>query len=296
MNETTFTILNYNQTVTTRPSEISGDHDALNFYLNVPVNFNLRTLNDDHGFDLLPVNARLSFQGPLQLLSEVAGLRGISVHGRESQSGYILKFILNDRVVDFIEKNRKEDLNMLLELNLNAYIKTSMQNVTGRRSFSTDYIHSETVRLDFQIPKSTWVEKILPKLGFRNFKLIEIPLSHDMLKESYDDIILEFNKAEHYYKLHDYNKCIAHCRHTLDALTRNLVKIKNRMPSETGFEWLKTVSQETFSWIDKLNQKTSALASKTHHSGQKIDFNRQEAESIYLIVVGLLNYIGSLKA
>jgi hypothetical protein len=78
------------------------------------------------------------------------------------------------------------------------------------------------------------------------------------------------------------------------TLTRNLKSIKNESKSEKGFRWLQVLSTETLTWLDKLNQSTSALISRTHHSGQKVDFKRHEAESVYLIVLGILNYIGNL--
>jgi hypothetical protein len=290
MNESTFTIYSMVQSVKIGIDNISGSHDSLNAYLHIPMEFNLRTNNDDVGFDLLPVNAILLFQNPRQLLSECVGPTGATVHGRESNRGYILNFKLTDREVHFIEKNRNGDLNMQLELKVHSLIKNSNQKFTGR-----DYIQSDTVILNYQLAKSVWIEKILPNLGYRNLKLVEIPLSHKNLKEAYDDIVFEFNKAEGYFTLHDYNKCVAHCRSTLDALTRNLKSIKNESKSETGFKWLETVSTETFDWIDKINKSTQSLSSKSHHSGQKVDFSRYEAESIYLVILGLLNYIGHLS-
>ncbi|HTD41431.1 MAG TPA: hypothetical protein VK671_12470 [Mucilaginibacter sp.] len=294
MSEATFTISSAIQSVKIGLPNISGSKDSLNAYLHIPIDFILRVTNDEIGFDILPINARLLFQNPTQLLSECIGQTGVAIHGRESNRGYILTFRLNEKVLHFIEKTRTGDLNIQLELRIHTLIKSSIQKLTGRRSFVNDYIQSDSVLINFQIPKSVWIEKILPNLGYRNLKLVEIPLSHNNLKEAYDDIISEFEKAEHYFNLHDYNKCIAHCRSTLDALTRNLKSVKNESKSGTGFKWLETVTKETFNWLDKLNQATQSITSKSHHSGQNVDFTRQEAESIYLIVLGLLNYIGNL--
>ncbi|MBI5539666.1 MAG: hypothetical protein HY951_06375 [Bacteroidia bacterium] len=156
-------------------------------------------------------------------------------------------------------------------------------------------MRKETVNLYFSIPKSHWVEKILPNLGYQSLKLIEIPLTHKTLKEAYGDIIFEFNKAEGYFNQKDYNKCVAHCRCTLDALTRNLIKIRKQEASETAFKWLKSIDTATYKWIDELNKANTALSGKTHHAGQKRDFSRQEAESIYLVILGLLNFIAHIK-
>jgi hypothetical protein len=47
-----------------------------------------------------------------------------------------------------------------------------------------------------------------------------------------------------------------------------------RSKSCTGFKWLETVTTETFNWLDKLNQATQSRISKSHHSGQTVDFTR----------------------
>ncbi|WP_121811305.1 hypothetical protein [Mucilaginibacter kameinonensis] len=265
MSETNFSILNYSQHIKISVNEITAYQDHLHAYLQVPLHFILRVLNPkETAFDLLPGTFRLLFNQPKQLLSENYGLRGISVRQIEMNSGYLVTFKMDQREMQFIEQSRKGDLQMALEINVNAIIKNRVDAGDGRSFYSSDHIHAEIVVVNFIIPRSIWIEKLLPKTGFRNLKLIEIPLSHSNLKEAYKDIIAEFDKAEHYFNLHDYNKCVAHCRHTLDALTRNLRSIKNESKSETGFKWLQTVSTETFNWIDKINQSTSAIASKTH--------------------------------
>jgi hypothetical protein len=166
----------------------------------------------------------------------------------------------------------------------------------GTQIASIDDLFRDFASIHFSIPRSVWVEKLLPQLGYKAFKLIEIPLSHTSLSEAYDDIITEFTKAEMYYKQQDYNKCVSHCRHTMDALTRNLKKIKETVPSESMFKWLKDIDTSTLTWIDDLNKANNAITSKTHHSGQTRDFTKAEADSIYLVTLGLLNLLGHLKS
>jgi hypothetical protein len=294
MAETTFAISNMSQTVGISVKDISASNDHLFIYLHIPVSFTFRALNDDVAFDVLAIHGKLMYSNPAQLLSEAVLPYATSVQTRESIRGGSIKFTLSRNAFHFIEKNRKGNMALYLELILTTAVKSSISQFTGKRTYVTDYIQNETVQVNFEVPRSDWAEKILKQSGFRNLTMIEIPLSHDKLLEAYDDIIFEFKKAEEYFNTQDYNKCVAHCHNTLDGLTRNLTKIKKNLPSETGFKWLETIDQETLSWIDKLDQRTSALASKSHHSGHKTDFVRPEAESIYLVTLGLLNYVGHI--
>src|ERR1700743_3731803 len=120
MPEAFFNIHSANQTVTVNTDFISGRHDMLNTYLNVHLSFSMQTTKADIAFDLLPVNARLFFQEPLQMLSEAAGHLTTSVYNRESLTGYHISFQLNAASMHLIEKHRDKDLNLGLDLNIHA--------------------------------------------------------------------------------------------------------------------------------------------------------------------------------
>jgi len=197
-----------------------------------------------------------------------------------------LKFKLDHRELHFIEKSRASDVPLFVELNIHSLLHRISGPPAG--------MQSETIKINIHLPRSVWVEKLLLQLNYRNLKLIEMPLSHDILKEAYDDIISEFNKAEHYFNLQDYNKCVAHCSSTMDTLTRHLKLIKDITKSQTAFKWMQSINEHTLNWINQLNKATQSITSKAHHAGQKIDFERYEAESIYLVVLGLLNHVGHL--
>lgn len=78
----------------------------------------------------------------------------------------------------------------------------------------------------------------------------------------------------------------------MDHLSRNLIKIKNSAESESMFKWLSKIDESTFTWIDDVNRALTSIGSKPHHIGLKREFTRYEAESIYLITLGLMNFIG----
>ena len=70
-----------------------------------------------------------------------------------------------------IEKIRKSgDLNLNFNIRFQAF-------VVGK-DFKAEFSHLQdySIFLDKQIPKSTWVEKILPEIGYKNVALVEIPV------------------------------------------------------------------------------------------------------------------------
>lgn len=245
--------------------------------------------------DFLHVNAALYLQTPNMLLSEVAAPLNDCINDeyRERKTGAWLKFSLDDKAIHAIQSHRNgEDIRLRIQLIFTFIRKDSTSLIEGEHIWGLEGVGHGRGDIHFAIPKSIWVEKILPDLGFPGFKLIEIPLTHKRLDEAYDNIIMEFTNASEYFTRQDFNKAVGHCRHTLDDLTRNLKKLKDGVESETTFKWLSTVDEATFTWIDALNKSISAISSKPHHAGLKKDFSRKEAESIYLVTLGLLNLVG----
>ncbi|MCW3085101.1 MAG: hypothetical protein JWP12_2467 [Bacteroidetes bacterium] len=295
MEKSSFNFLSKVQDIKLDQTLINGSTDGLRSFLNIFIAFTFRKPSSETTFEIVSVSAKLKFQNPNLLLSETNVLTGYSFNRNELDIGDWFNFILDEKAIYSIEKYRKDDVPFVIELTVVALMKTEVNFQNGVTIKNSEGALKETARLHFSIVKSNWVEKILSNLGYQNLKLIEIPLNHKTLVEAYDDIIFEFNKAEEYFNQKDYNKCVAHCRHTLDALTRNLKKIKTQVSSETSFKWLENIDTATLTWIDELNKSNTALSSKTHHSGQKKDFSRQEAESIYLVILGLLNFIAHIK-
>jgi hypothetical protein len=240
------------------------------------------------------VNAKLRLANPSLLLSDSIVLSHISVDSNEYTSSDLFSFVLDDKALFTIEKYRSNDAVFMIDFILGITIKSEFVSSHGTQLKSIRNQTIERASLQLTIPKSIWVEELLANIGHKNLKLVEIPLNHKALKEAYDDIIFEFNKAEKYFNDCDFDKCVAHCRSTLDALTRNLVKIKKQIPSETAFKWLENIGKSTYTWIDELNKSSQTLGSKPHHAGHKDEYTRQEAESIYLVTLGLLNFIGHI--
>lgn len=295
MNKSSFDIFSKVQDVSVNPENITGTFDGLRSFLNVFISVVYRPPSKELSIDVIAMSAKLKLQHPGTLLSEVVLPVGQSIPREEYSTGEWFNFVLDEPAMHTIEKSRTGDIQFIIELTVVTNLKSHFNSSSQKIIKSLDQVHKGSTRLSLVIPRSVWVEKILPGTGFKNLKLIEIPVTHRSLKEAYQDIVFEFNKAEEYFNQQDYNKCIAHCRHTLDALTRNLKKIKEQQPSETAFKWLEKIDNATFSWIDELNKSNAALTSKTHHSGHKRDFSKHEAESVYLVTLGLLNFIGHMN-
>lgn len=296
MNKTSFSIIYMGQDIQIYPeddTQVNAYNDGLRTYLRTYVNLTFRKPSDDKSFDVISVSAKLNFHQPQFTLSEIHIPAGISVIDKENKTGLVLNFPLDEKAISAIENNRNGDVGFSIDFNFSILLRNHY-SVAGNSATSNMESRIAGEKLQFNISKSKWVEKIHPKLGLPGLKLFEIPMSHKTLNEAYDHIISEFNKAEYYFNHQDYNKCIAHCRSTMDMLNVNLKNLKNGITSTTAFKWLEKVEKATFTWIDEISKSNSAIASKAHHANSR-EFTRNEAQSIYLVTLGLMNFVGNIN-
>ncbi len=294
MGKGTFAIISTVHDVEVKEQEILASSDALNSYLTIPVHVTFRLPQPNMAIDFLGCESTLLFGENQMFCSKLSKNLGYTYFDF-SEFPIFLKFNLTKDVISQIEKNRQSDLRFTIKLNFLIVIKNKIETVSKKIIWSSNLVQNLNSQIDFHIPKSTWIENLLPSLRYNNIRLIEIPKTHKQLKDEYLDIISEFDKAEDYFNKKDYNKCIAHCRHVLDELNRNLNKVKKGEPSESSYTWLSKISKCSFDWINCVCGSTHAISSKTHHSGDFKGFTRQEAESIFLVVLGLINFIAHEK-
>lgn len=294
MFETNFDIYNKSQKASIVPAKIKSSFDGVSGFLEVFIRFTYR-YPSDYLLDILSVSAKLILAEKSCLLSQTNVTVGLTVPKSEYENGEWFKFKLEERFIKVIEDNRNGDPAFQIEIVALAATNIAARSSDGSIIKAHDAFHKSKGNLYFNIPKSIWVEKLLAGLGYQSFKLIQIPLTHKTLTEAYSDIIFEFNKAEEYFNQQDYDKCVAHCRSAMDALSRNLIKIRENTASESAFKWLEKISSHTFNWINEVNKANKLVSNKSHHSGHKNEFSKGEAESIYLTTLGLLHFISLLK-
>ncbi|MBL7872097.1 MAG: hypothetical protein JNM78_10825 [Cyclobacteriaceae bacterium] len=294
-----FTIGARSQDITVLPEDITTEHDGLRSFIKVFLRLKLK-LNEGTkitSFDFINIHTTLLLlNGNIQLSSTTTPC-AIKLFDKEVETGIWVKFYMDDRSIFAAQKYRDGgDLKLRIDLTFTALRKKVLNLNDNETLWGIERVENFTGEVQLVVPKSYWVEKLLPALGYPGFKLIEIPLTHLLLNEAYDNIISEFNKAESYFNKGDYNACIAHCRNTMDTLKENLKNLKNGIESKTAFNWLQEIDTITLTWIDTVNKSLSAIASKTHHGGLKKDFTRVEAESIYLVTLGLMNFVGQASS
>jgi len=215
-------------------------------------------------------------------------------HSPERQ--FRLEIPLDLITIDRIEQSREGDLRAAL--NLRGFFAVHISGGTGVQRFETTRIEP----IAFTIPKSQWIEKLLPQLGYGRLELIEVRISNGIRAEGLPKAVQEVREARAYLANGDWEKAVTHCRHTLEAI---LDSRPLQLPPVSKF----SVKVNTFihEHLASLGEKQSKLlaeemnllwevCSKAAHPNPPDYFKRADANFIVRSTTAILEYVSGLLA
>ncbi len=216
-------------------------------------------------------------------------------HSPETQ--FRLEIPLDLMTIERIEQSREGDLRA--SLSLRAFFAVHIAGGIGVERFETARIEP----IIFTIPKSQWVEKLLPQLGYGRLELIEIRIPNGMCAEGLPKAVQEVREARAYLLNGDWEKVVSHCRKTLEAI---LDSRPLQLPSASKFS-LKVDTFISDHLASKLGEKQSKLlademkllwevCSKAAHPNPPDYFKRADANFIVQNTTAILEYVGGLLA
>lgn len=123
-----------------------------------------------------------------------------------------LEIPLDLTTVARMEQSREGDLWAGLKFCALFAIHVSPEGVVERFETGT------TEPLYFAIPKSQWLEKLLPQLGYGRLELIEVRISNGARPEGIPKAVEEIRQARAYLADGDWGKAVTHCRNTLETI------------------------------------------------------------------------------
>lgn len=69
-----------------------------------------------------------------------------------------------------------------------------------------------------RMAKSDWIEKYLPKLGYKRVKLIEVPMLPESIPEEFKDAPTYLEGAWKHYLTGDYDEVMVDCRRVMEVI------------------------------------------------------------------------------
>jgi hypothetical protein len=166
----------------------------------------------------------------------------------------------------------------------------------GLSSFMSVFWTVQVQSLSLTISQQTWVEKVLPGLGYDRLRMLEVKLPPSL--PEHGSAAAEFDKALRAWDQRRYDECVVACR--------GLVKIWTVVYQATAANPLGEVIGNQKSWLDDdprrrfVSDTWNALiviVNASHHPEssptQPMMFNAAEARLIFMLVVSLSEYLSA---
>lgn len=304
MSKNFFSIKGVNQGFSIESEKITAIGGAASPYLQIPLFLELNPIADRNipinggitSFIITNIEASLSFEGFQFKAAEINRTSNILVDNKRSLY-FHLEFPLDKTKISIIEKHRKTNLSFTIRMVFHYGIFATIPFITNveseKRGFITEYNGADET-LTIEISQSQWISKILLGLGFKAFKLIEMPEYSELIPEQFKTSLSELAEVERYYKMGEYDKAVGHCRSALDPFNKIMPGLKNYISSKSEFEWIDEINKKTFEWLDALWKATKNFTSKTHHPPTMGHFDRHDAEIIHMMTTAIVAYIGKI--
>lgn len=128
------------------------------------------------------------------------------------ETQFRLEIPLDQMTIERIERSR--DGNLRAALKFDGFFAVHSPNGGCIERFERTRIET----MSFIIPKSQWVEQLLPQLGYGTFELIEVRMSNGVRAEGLPKAVEEIREARKYILDGDWDKAVGHCRNTLETI------------------------------------------------------------------------------
>lgn len=226
-------------------------------------------------------NLTLRSKNILIHLGQLVPLEPFIELGKDASCGLSFGVDLSHQELREIEKFRQgKDLDLITEVKF-----------VGERNDQPQNKQLSRFQLNFRIPKSDWVERMLSDMNFKKVSLIEIP---ELLNSDFQKIVNHVNDAWKQYSMGEYNRVLTDCRKALEELSKTIrskgfekeatiEEKKRKVP-----DWSKLFgNKELGSIIRNMNKKLLGFVAPGSHAGTSV--NREDADFALMTTHGLVN-------
>jgi hypothetical protein len=233
-------------------------------------------------------------QRPVALFRDDVNLYADNRYSPETQ--FRLEVPLDLFAVERIEQQR--DGNLRAAFIFRAVFAIHLSDGLGVERFEAARVEP----MVFTIPKSHWIEKLLPQLGYGRIELIEVRIPGGSAGSVLSKAVQEIRQARAYLVNGDWDKAVAHCRNTLETIlgSRQLQCAPTstfRVKVDTFIEQhlsAKLPGKQSKLLAEEMNLLWETCSAAAHPSPQT--FSRADANFIIQNTTDILVYVSGLLA
>jgi hypothetical protein len=159
--------------------------------------------------------------------------------------------------------------------------------------FWTSTVQTILLRLE----RTTWIERVLPGLGYDRLRLLEVALPPPL--PGHGSAATEFDKARQALDERRYSDCVAACRGLIGIWETALGASRDQRMADvvaSRLEWTESDLRRRF--LDDLWKAANDIANVPHHpEGQPVTpqpVDHRDARLLFLVVASLSEYLGHI--
>jgi len=146
-----------------------------------------------------------------------------------------------------------------------------------------------TAQMPVTVPRSSWLEKVVPQTGHGNAHLIELPL---VPITSCAPVAKSFDALKRAQKLHQegfWNEAAAQCRLALEPFFEPITSSDPASPKRLKSTWESRVGKATYVWLNECMAAVKKATNKPHHETGS-HFNQADALMLLTVTTALISY------
>ncbi len=214
---------------------------------------------------------------------------------------HYLEFALDAAKVEALEKVRNGgDLRVRLEASLDVMQLRALRPGTAGHNPVWAQVQRYRLQLstDLAIPRSTWIERVLPRVGYGTVHLFELPAITPEQDGKLAHAFEALKKAQEFHRTGHYAQAVGMCRVALEeffepkpvtegGVTRQVPVLKS--------SWETKLGKATYEW---LNTSLSALKSGTNkpHHLASVTYSQFDSHMLQMITLVIVSYAAKIGA
>jgi len=153
--------------------------------------------------------------------------------------------------------------------------------------------HKATGKLHVEIPRSKWVEQILPATGFGKTHLLELPTIPIEKCAGVKAAFEALQQAQNLERQGFYDEAVGSCRKALEPFFETVDKPdKNgnmKKVSALKASWETRLGKQTYEWLDGSLRAVKQAVNGPHHLSST-SFRQMEAQMLIIVTTSLVAY------
>lgn len=207
-----------------------------------------------------------------------------------------LNFSLNSAKLKALEKHRAGgdlQIKLVLQMATQKLAKIENTSLEGKPVFAFVEDYDQYLSADLDIPRSKWLERVLPQIGHEKVILMELPAVSIEGTRFYSLAFAALNQAQDLHMIGHYDDSVAKCRVALEQFFEP-VEVEDQAGGKRTIpklkkSWQKNLGESTYRWLNETFGAIKNVSNKPHHSPNP-HFDYFESQMILTVTTNLISF------